>query len=426
MPLAAGGPASISAQSAGSTRSYRSIGASSARRGIATVQAARAQLRQHAPRHSKAMVALNGLAKTLTADHAPTAWRRTRRAGRRRRRLDRFSGRAQMEAWRRDKLARILHGPQSPVDEPPVRDAASVPTRPASLREFTRETQVRAAEAPVTLGRRDRLLLDVMDDVAVVLGSPSSVRCTRARLRRLERFFGVRCPAEPRTPTEWTSLPMYQQVLAGLRYGFPLAKEVDAPVCPRRSDWEACKYGSADARAQAMLYLGEMLRSNVQALLPTGSEPPAMVSPAYIIPKKSAGKFRVILDSTIKDADGFALGVNAWIAYENYGAVLMDSIEEVVRAAQAFREQHPEEPTVAMAVDWSAWFHQLPLSLRSAGEMWTRLGDRSALQLMLSMGSASSPLFACLVSTAFTRRMQERITLDGHLPIASSRVFVDD
>jgi len=151
-----------------------------------------------------------------------------------------------------------------------------------------------------------------------------------------------------------------------------------------------------------------------------------MVSPAYIIPKKSKGKFRVILDSTVKDADGFALGVNAWIAYENYGAVLMDSIEEVVRAAQAFREQHPEEPTVAMAVDWTAWFHQLPLSLRTAGEMWTRLGDRSALQLMLSMGSASSPMFACLVSTAFTRRMQERITLDGLLPIAAQRVFVDD
>jgi len=209
------------------------------------------------------MAALTGIAATLEADHTPPSRHRTRRAGRRRRRLDRFAGREQLEAWRRTKLEGILRGPSFPLDEPPVRDAASVPTRPASLREFTGAMPARAAEAPVTLGRRDRLLLDVMDDVAVILGSPTSVRCTQARLRRLERFFGVRCPSEPQTPAEWTSLPMYEQVLAGIRYGFPLAKEVRAPICPRRTDWEACKYGSSEARAQAMLYLGEMLRSNV-------------------------------------------------------------------------------------------------------------------------------------------------------------------
>lgn len=78
------------------------------------------------------------------------------------------------------------------------------------------------------------------------------------------------------------------------------------------------------------------------------------------------------------------------------------------------------------AIDFSKWFFSLKLRLEDACHMWSKTGDRAALYAVLSMGSASSPGWACLTSTAFNRRFRERCSFALPRAPCATTVFSDD
>ena len=147
-----------------------------------------------------------------------------------------------------------------------------------------------------------------MADVAIARGSVRGHRCTGARLRRLESFFGVRCPpAEPEGPAAWQALSLYEAALAGIRYGFPLCTDPGAGS-PRDATVEQTRYSDAATRTHAELAHGAAVRAGWIVPLTEHEVPPSRISFTSYIAKKAAGQYRAIVDASARVNDSWTIG----------------------------------------------------------------------------------------------------------------------
>lgn len=161
--------------------------------------------------------------------------------------------RAARADWNQRTLPSVVaRGGSGPSAEPMLDGSRTTDDMPATdLRIFTTAPPTRASTAPATFGARQRLAHGISADTAITTGDHAGPRTTRARLARMEVFFGRKCPAvEPRSAQEWRSLHLYEVVLAGFKWGFPACVDEGAGA-PRDRSMEQPRYAEPEVPCDA-------------------------------------------------------------------------------------------------------------------------------------------------------------------------------
>ena len=121
-----------------------------------------------------------------------------------------------------------------------------------------------------------------------------------------------------------------------------------------------------------------------------------------LIAKSDPSKRRFLQDSS-QYQDGLRTGVNSVIDYSAVGEVLQARTGDVMRAAAAARDCCGSLARGAV-VDLANYFRELPLSWEDSAHNLVAMPQRRVLRdTRLSMGSAVSPCWATMTSTAIAR-----------------------
>ena len=149
-----------------------------------------------------------------------------------------------------------------------------------------------------------------------------------------------------------------------------------------------------------------------------------------MIPKAHGAGSRSITDMSAFDSSGLRQGPNRQINPEPYAEAVMDRIDVLgskLRAMEAacLRRGEPAEFTL-FVLDWSKFFRLLPTDLTEAGAVWGSFGQVAMIDVTASMGSRSSPAFACTLGRGFHQAFRDRLREVTPQQLCDMGTYVDD
>lgn len=93
--------------------------------------------------------------------------------------------------------------------------------------------------------------------------------------------------------------------------------------------------------------------------------------------------------------------------------------------AECLRRGEPAEFTL-FVLDWSKFFRLLPTDLTEAGAVWGQFGRVAMIDVTASMGSRSSPAFACTLGRGFHQAFRDRLREVTPQRLCDMGTYVDD